>query len=243
MSSHEAHKAKPAAKRLAAKIALITGGSRGIGAAIALRLAADCARVVISYKRNRAAADEVVAKIAEHGGTGMELYLAVVRYAIDAEAKMALDNQALGQNADPSDALRQIIHGVLERLSGTQDQFGLQLRFMLKEIANPTPALAQMLKEAFLPLYNRLRALVGQILNLPVDHNKTLLCTHSIMGQVAHYSHTQPVMSQLWPGMKMSPEQREMIANHIADFSLAYLRAQRAESSTSALPTSRRKHR
>lgn len=68
MSSHEAHKAKPAAKRLAAKIALITGGSRGIGAAIALRLAADGARVVISYKRNRAAADEVVAKIAEHCG-------------------------------------------------------------------------------------------------------------------------------------------------------------------------------
>lgn len=68
LSSHEAHKAKPAAKRLAAKIALITGGSRGIGAAIALRLAADGARIVISYKRNRAAADEVVAEIAEHCG-------------------------------------------------------------------------------------------------------------------------------------------------------------------------------
>lgn len=60
MSSHEAHNAKPAAKRLAAKIALITGGSRGIRGAIALRLAADGARVVTGYKRDRAVADEVV---------------------------------------------------------------------------------------------------------------------------------------------------------------------------------------
>ena len=38
------------------KVALTTRGSRGIGAAIALRFAAEGARVVISYKRNRAVA-------------------------------------------------------------------------------------------------------------------------------------------------------------------------------------------
>ncbi len=43
--------------------ALITGGSRGIGRAICLRLASEGADIVLHYHRNRAAAEEVVASI------------------------------------------------------------------------------------------------------------------------------------------------------------------------------------
>ncbi len=43
--------------------ALVTGGSRGIGRAICLRLAKDGARVVLHYHRNRAAAEETAAAI------------------------------------------------------------------------------------------------------------------------------------------------------------------------------------
>jgi len=50
------------------KVALVTGGSRGIGKAIALRLAADGAYVVVNYTKNRAAADEVVSAIEKAGG-------------------------------------------------------------------------------------------------------------------------------------------------------------------------------
>jgi AcrR family transcriptional regulator len=179
-----------------------------------------------------------------HFGDKLELYLAVIRYAVDAEAKMALLSHAVEQNADPCDALRQIIHGILERLCATaRDRFGLLLRFMLKEMANPTPALGRLIEETIQPLYDRVRSLVGEILNLPMNHEKTRLCTHSIMGQVAHYSHAQPVMSQLWPEMKMSPEQRAMVANHIADFSLAYLRAARDSSPTETQSKSPRKRK
>ena len=44
------------------RVALVTGGSRGIGRSIALRLAADGADVAITYARDRNAADEVVAQ-------------------------------------------------------------------------------------------------------------------------------------------------------------------------------------
>ena len=54
-------------KRLAGKVALVTGGSRGIGAAIALRLGAEGATVVLTYNQNKAKADEVVAQIAKLG--------------------------------------------------------------------------------------------------------------------------------------------------------------------------------
>src|SRR5450755_1583331 len=48
------------------KRALITGGSRGIGRAICVRLAEQDAEIVVHYHRNRAAAEEVIASIG-HG--------------------------------------------------------------------------------------------------------------------------------------------------------------------------------
>ncbi|WPQ65166.1 SDR family oxidoreductase [Chitinophaga sancti] len=60
-------------KTLTGKIILVTGASRGIGAAIALKLAAEGATVVINYAGNKEAADKTVAAIQEQGGTSMAI--------------------------------------------------------------------------------------------------------------------------------------------------------------------------
>ncbi|MFD0266846.1 SDR family oxidoreductase [Streptomyces sp. NPDC127106] len=71
---------------LKGKTALVTGGSRGIGRAIAQRLARDGALVAVHYGRNGAAAEETVAAITAAGGRA---------FAIRAELGVPGDAEAL----------------------------------------------------------------------------------------------------------------------------------------------------
>src|SRR5260370_4047133 len=68
--------------KVSEKVALVSGGSRGIGAAIAKRLAADGASVAIIYAKDANAASAVVQAIERDGGKAV----AIQADAADAEA-------------------------------------------------------------------------------------------------------------------------------------------------------------
>jgi 3-oxoacyl-[acyl-carrier protein] reductase len=72
-------------KKLEGKVAFVTGGSRGIGAAIAKRLAADGAKVAITYARDADAAAAVIKTIEGAGGKA----IAIQAEATDAGAVKA----------------------------------------------------------------------------------------------------------------------------------------------------------
>lgn len=57
---------------LSGKVALVTGGSKGIGRAISLRLARDGAKVVVNYSNDSSAAKEVISLIGEEDATAIK---------------------------------------------------------------------------------------------------------------------------------------------------------------------------
>uniref|UniRef100_A0A7V4TFZ4 3-oxoacyl-ACP reductase FabG n=1 Tax=Candidatus Caldatribacterium saccharofermentans TaxID=1454753 RepID=A0A7V4TFZ4_9BACT len=76
-------------------VALVTGGSRGIGRAISVFLAREGAKVAVNYHRHREAAEEVVAEIRKSGGVA-EAFQADVQNAREVEAMVAAVARTLG---------------------------------------------------------------------------------------------------------------------------------------------------
>jgi hypothetical protein len=147
---------------------------------------------------------------------------------------------AFDQSAPPEELLRRVIKVRVQGLR-TDHLPDWHFKVIAREFAQPTPSMSRMIDKVIRPLYERLLDLVGQIIRLPANHEKTRLCTQSVMGQTFLYALACPILSKLWPEMKMTPEQLDRIADHIADFSLAYLREiQPAKRPIQAVPSSRR---
>jgi 3-oxoacyl-[acyl-carrier protein] reductase len=81
--------------KLAGKVAVVTGASKGIGAAAAKHLAAEGAAVVVNYSSSKEGADRVVAEIGKNGGKAIAVQANVAKKA-DIERLFAETMKAFG---------------------------------------------------------------------------------------------------------------------------------------------------
>jgi TetR/AcrR family transcriptional regulator, regulator of cefoperazone and chloramphenicol sensitivity len=163
-----------------------------------------------------------VAAVNYHFRDKTGLYTEVVRQSMRA-ARLDTVTAVFDQKASPELILRAVIKARLESLRSL-DLSDWHFRIFAHELSKPTPAMNVVVNEAIRPLYSRMCKLIGSMLRLPPEHEKTRLCAHSIIGQILFYAFARPVISRLAPEMKMTATQIDLIANHIAEFSLAYLR-------------------
>ncbi len=83
-------------QKLSGKVAVVTGASKGIGAAIALQLAAEGAAVVVNYSSSRAGADRVVSAITGNGGKAVAVQADLAQEA-DVKKLFAETKKAFGR--------------------------------------------------------------------------------------------------------------------------------------------------
>jgi len=162
-----------------------------------------------------------VAAVNYHFGDKLGLYTEVLQQSVRAAQLKAVQN-ALDQDAPPEDILRALIRARLRSITG-EDLPDWHSRLLAHELAQPTPALRYLIKKVARPIYKRLLRLIGEMIGLPPDDDNTRLCAISVVGQVLAYVLPGPLLAEIWPELKMTPEQVERVADHVADFSLSYL--------------------
>jgi 3-oxoacyl-[acyl-carrier protein] reductase len=82
--------------KLAGKVAVVTGASKGIGAGIAKQLAAEGAAVVVNYASSKSDADKIVDEITKRGGKAVAIQASVTKKT-DVEKLFADAEKALGK--------------------------------------------------------------------------------------------------------------------------------------------------
>jgi AcrR family transcriptional regulator len=163
-----------------------------------------------------------IALVNYHFGDKLELYTEVLRHSVGASGN-GIINKAIESPAPPETAFRELIHAMLLRVC-RGDRPGWHFQLMMHEFAQPTPAIAIVIDETMRPVYDRFRELIGRMLDLPPDHDRVRLSTHSVISQVVHYKHADHIISRVWPELELNPPRIEQIAAHIAEFSLAGIR-------------------
>ncbi len=173
-----------------------------------------------------------------HFGDKLELYAQMLQRLVSV-ARMDAVGAAFNKKGPPDTILREAIKARLRGIA-TGDENGWLFRILAHEIAQPTPAMKKVVDNVLRPLYNQLDEIVAALTGLPTADERTRLCAHSIMGQVIVYVLAGPVMVRLCRDMKMTPENLDRIADHITDFSLAYLRQARSMQQQAAKAAGRR---
>lgn len=164
-----------------------------------------------------------VAAINYHFGDKSRLYSAVLEYTL--RSLMEKYPPGLGVSGDSTtvEKLQAFIRSFLLRIldEGRPAWYG---KLIAREISEPTSALDELIGKVVTPLYERLTAIVKDLMGEEADELRIRLCAFSIMGQCLFYRHSRFLVSRLDP-QQFDGQEIERLSEHITAFSLAGIRA------------------
>jgi len=163
-----------------------------------------------------------LAAVNYHFGDKERLYMAVIKHYRDVAVQKYSQNDSVCAH-DPHDVqLTSFIKSFMFHLlgEGHESCFG---KLMSREYIEPTSALDVIIEEEFRPFFNRLNAIIRQLLGKEISEGKVVLCAMSVLGQCLYFKHSRPVISRLLRKDHYTVEEISEIADHIACFSLKAL--------------------
>lgn len=151
------------------------------------------------------------------------LYEEVLKFAHRYSLEMHPPEPPAGSSASPEERLRVFIYSFINRLldKGRPAWHG---KLMAREIVEPTTALDALVEQSIRPLQQVLLAIIRELVDPGVPEARVRLCSVSVVGQCMHLYLAKPVLQRLNPQLQYSPEDIQMMADHVADFSLAAVR-------------------
>ncbi|TVM19417.1 TetR/AcrR family transcriptional regulator [Oceanidesulfovibrio indonesiensis] len=161
-----------------------------------------------------------LAAINYHFGSREGLYVAVLveahRRLMDRDTLAA----SLAPDSPPCERLAGFLDVLIRRLFSESAE-GWPVQVVVREMSDPTPALDALVEKEIRPKSKILRAAVGDLMNLPADHEAVLRVTISIITQVISLFQNRPALTLIFPELDWSGNSVERVRDHILTFSLA----------------------
>jgi AcrR family transcriptional regulator len=182
-----------------------------------------------------------VAMITYYFGGKEPLYRAVLEYSINRSLQRNV-SVVQADKIPPDGQLRGFVRGLLSHAleEGGTSWSG---RLLLREMMSPTVALDIVVDKVIRPRAERAKALVRALAGPAASGEDLIWYEQSVAAQCLHYRHNRPILDRLHPWLPRTFEHLDMLAEHIAQFSLSALRAfrdhtkgHRAGSSWAAVP-------
>jgi AcrR family transcriptional regulator len=164
-----------------------------------------------------------VAAVNYHFGDKEALYVEVLRHTQQKAFAKYPPLLGVPPDAPAEEKLSAFVRSFLLRIfdEGSIAWFG---KMMSREMVEPTAALDSLVAERLQPMADLLRGLVAQILGRPAQDEAVRLCCFSIVSQCVFYHHCRTMISRLFPEQKLDMSAVEILAGHIARFSLAAMK-------------------
>ena len=165
-----------------------------------------------------------IAAINYHFGDKASFYGHVVSHALSAEK--CTEQADFGENLGPEEQLRTFVRWFIHHAVGINRNPSFLDQIHMQEMMNPSPVLDTVVENFIRPNHMKLRAIVTALLPKGASEQQIRHHAFSVIGQCLQYKFARPVMERLYKDLDFTPDYADVVAEHIADVSVAGMRAQ-----------------